>query len=79
MKVAKNIDNLCTDEGWSIQVYGGDRRRLLTLDSTHIWMFFTGLVVGLLIAIAGFRVERSAPPQSQNIGPEPLSAPFALD
>lgn len=77
MKITKNLDN-STDEGWSIQVYSGDRRLLYTLEPAHMWMFFTGLAIGMLIAIFGFRFEES-PPTPRLIDPEASSAPLAVD
>ncbi len=83
MKATKNLDN-GTDEGWSIQVYSGDRRLLCTLEPAHMWMFFAGLVAGLLIAIIGFQFKRPPEPIPQysspeNSDPENLSPPLSVD
>lgn len=66
-----------SDEGWSIQVYGGDRRLLLSLDASHAWLFGAGILVGLAIALVGFRdqLEEASPPAES----PPLVAPLQLE
>lgn len=42
---------LDTDEGWVIQVYGGNRRLLCVLGPSHGWIFLVGCCVGLLLSV----------------------------
>lgn len=39
------------DEGWSVQIYGRDRRLLCSFYPSHGWTFFLGFVFGLLLTI----------------------------
>ena len=39
------------DEGWSIQIYGRDRRLICSLYPSHGWTFLTGFLVGLFLAL----------------------------
>jgi len=39
------------DEGWSVQIYGRDRRLLCSFYPSHGWTFLAGFVVGLLLAL----------------------------
>ncbi|QQE63503.1 hypothetical protein GFS31_01680 [Leptolyngbya sp. BL0902] len=57
------LDN--TQEGWIVQVYGGDRRLLWVLEPSHAWTFFWGVGVGLLLAVGWFNLARHSPPSPQ--------------
>lgn len=50
-----------TSEGWLVQVYGGDRRLLCVLDSSHAWTFLWGFGVGLLLAVAWGNLVSNSP------------------
>jgi len=39
------------DEGWSIQIYGRDRRLICSLHPSHGWTFLTGFFIGLFLAL----------------------------
>jgi hypothetical protein len=43
-------------EGWLVQVYGGDRRLLCVLESSHAWTFLWGCGFGLLLAVGWFNL-----------------------
>lgn len=62
------------DEGWSVQVYGRDRRLLFSMHPSHGWTFLAGLIVGFSIATAAASGDRPAsPPASTFSSPmEPL-------
>lgn len=60
-----------TNEGWIIQVYGGDRRLLCVLESSHAWTFFLGCCVGLLVTVGWFNLARYSPTSTY----EPPSTP----
>ena len=47
MKINKLNSQL--DEGWSINIYRGDRRLICSLNSSHPWSFLSGLILGLLL------------------------------
>jgi hypothetical protein len=79
MKVTKNLENSSTNEGWSIQVYSGDRRLLCSLGSGHLWMFVAGFVAGFLIAAGSFQTERSPTTPLQSVDPERPAAPLEVD
>jgi hypothetical protein len=53
---------LNANEGWTVQVYGGDRRLLCVLESSHAWIFLIGCGVGLLLAVTWINVARHSPP-----------------
>ncbi|WP_017305970.1 hypothetical protein [Spirulina subsalsa] len=66
-----------SSEGWSIQIYGSDRRLLLSLDATHAWLLGIGILVGFVIALMGLRnqCQVSQPP----VESPHLVAPLELD
>lgn len=39
------------DEGWSVQIYGRDRRLLCSFYPSHGWIFLAGFVFGLLVTL----------------------------
>jgi len=50
------------DEGWSVLVYGGDRRLILYLERSHLWTLTLGLGVGLVLgAILGVALPEHRP------------------
>ncbi|MFE4105844.1 hypothetical protein [Almyronema epifaneia] len=53
---------LNTDEGWVIQVYGGNRRLLCVLETSHGWVFLAGCCVGLLLSVIWINAARYNPP-----------------
>ncbi len=61
------------DEGWSVQIYGRDRRLLFSLYPSHAWTFLAGLVIGLLFALVA--AQHSTPPSSltspSSVSPSP--------
>ncbi|MCW6034843.1 hypothetical protein K4A83_00935 [Spirulina subsalsa FACHB-351] len=66
-----------SSEGWSIQIYGSDRRLLLSLDATHAWLLGIGIVLGFAIALVGLRDQCQA---SQTPVESPhLVAPLELE
>ncbi len=48
MKIHKLDSQL--DEGWSVNIYGGDRSLICSFHSSHAWSFLSGLILGLLLA-----------------------------
>ncbi|MGB3202271.1 MAG: hypothetical protein WBA99_15310 [Nodosilinea sp.] len=56
---------LDSNEGWIVQVYGGNRRLLYVLDPSHGWAFLTGCCAGLLLSVIWVNLARhSAPVES---------------
>lgn len=53
---------LDTDEGWVVQVYGGNRRLLCVLEPSHGWIFLIGCSVGLLLSVIWINATRYSPP-----------------
>jgi hypothetical protein len=39
------------DEGWSIQIYGRDRRLLYSFYPSHGWTFLGGLFMGFMLTL----------------------------
>ncbi len=73
----QRLQNPVSNEGWSIQVYGGDRRLLVSLDASHLWLFGIGTVVGLAIALTSLSHDPStSAPIAQ---PMPPAVPLQLD
>ncbi|AFZ43649.1 hypothetical protein PCC7418_1459 [Halothece sp. PCC 7418] len=60
------------DEGWSIQIYGRDRRLLCSFDPSHGWTFFTGFLVGLLLALM---MVSQQPTQTSSVSSPPHPSP----
>ncbi|WP_370584720.1 hypothetical protein [Oculatella sp. LEGE 06141] len=58
-KLRTKFDN--TSEGWLVQIYGGDRRLLCVLESSHAWTFLLGCGFGLLLALGWFNLVRYSP------------------
>ncbi len=50
------------DEGWLVQVYGGNRRLLCVLEPSHAWMLLIGFSVGLLFSFFLVNSIRHNPP-----------------
>ncbi len=72
----QRLQNPVSYEGWSIQVYGGDRRLLVSLDASHAWLFGIGIAVGFAIALVSLSRDRStSAPIAQ---PMPQAAPLQL-
>jgi hypothetical protein len=59
MKLKTQIDN--PNEGWIVQIYGGDRRLLCVLEPSHAWTFMLGCGCGLLLAVGWFNLARYSP------------------
>ncbi len=68
-KLRTRFDN--TSEGWLVQVYGGDRRLLCVLDSSHAWTFLLGCGFGLLLAVGWFNLATA----SASTTPTPVTTP----
>ncbi len=73
----QRLQNPVSNEGWSIQIYGGDRRLLVSLDASHAWLFGIGIVVGFAIALAS--LSRDRPTSAPVVKPMPPAAPLQLD
>lgn len=71
-KLQTQLDN--PSEGWSVQVYSGDRRLLCVLESSHVWTFLLGCSFGLLLALGWFNLARYSPPATY----EPTTIPPAI-
>ncbi|MFP4134456.1 MAG: hypothetical protein ACLFRN_04815 [Halothece sp.] len=56
------------DEGWSVQIYGRDRRLLCSFYPSHGWTFFLGFIFGLLLTflILGNQLPQSSSTSSSN-------------
>jgi hypothetical protein len=72
------------DEGWSVQIYGRDRRLLCSLYPSHGWTFLAGFVVGLLLAliIAGYQSTQASSltsPSSNPTSPNPHEPLLQVD
>ncbi|MGJ3246455.1 MAG: hypothetical protein ACFE0I_10315 [Elainellaceae cyanobacterium] len=65
------------DSGWSVQIYGRDRRLLLALDPSHGWTFLAGIVLGFIVALAGLSGQSLS--DSSRSTSSPMSAPLNLD
>ncbi|GAB4385209.1 MAG: hypothetical protein Kow00121_49880 [Elainellaceae cyanobacterium] len=65
------------DEGWSVQVYDGDRHLLCSLYPSHGWAFFAGLLAGFMLALVS--VNGTATIQSPPSISAPLQAPLGID
>ncbi|MCS6815304.1 MAG: hypothetical protein NZ772_17250 [Cyanobacteria bacterium] len=73
----QSLRNPVSTEGWSIQIYGGDRRLLLSLDASHAWLFGIGMIVGFIIAVIGLSHDRPiSDPVTEAL---PQVAPLQLD
>lgn len=68
---------LTFQDGWSVQVYGGDRRLLCSLYPSHAWAFAAGVLLGFVIALVGLQAQSSTslPPSE----PSRISAPLNVD
>ncbi|MEM9006710.1 MAG: hypothetical protein AAGE59_24685 [Cyanobacteria bacterium P01_F01_bin.86] len=63
---------LDTDEGWVVQVYGGNRRLICVLEPSHGWIFLIGCGVGLLLAVIWVNIARYSLPLDP---PPPTESP----
>ncbi len=61
-----------TDQGWLVQVYGGNRRLLCVLEPSHGWMLLIGFSVGLLFSFFFVNSIRHNPSVETNT---PINAP----
>ncbi len=73
----QRLQNPVSTEGWSIQIYGSDRRLLVSLDASHAWLFGVGIAVGFAIALLSLRCDR--PTSAPIAQPMPQAAPLQLD
>lgn len=73
----QSLRNPASTEGWSVQIYGGNRRLLLSLDASHAWLFGAGIVVGFVVAVIGLSHERLASAPLIEVSPQ--VAPLQLD
>ncbi len=53
-KLQNKFDNI--QEGWAVQIYGGDRRLICVLESSHAWSFLLGCGFGLLLTVGWFNL-----------------------
>lgn len=69
------------DEGWSVQVYGCDRRLLCSLYPSHGWTFLAGLFVGLVLTLmmVGFQRTEVSSPNNSSVSPNPHEPLLQLD
>jgi hypothetical protein len=74
-QLQKNADS---GEGWSVQVYSGDRRLICSLYPSHIWMFLVGLFLGIVFTSI-ISTEQSAPAATEPASPAPMEAPLMLE
>lgn len=69
------------DEGWSIQVYGSDRRLICSLYPSHAWTFAVGILAGFVIAF--FSISHNSPTSQREatplIKPSSQEIPIQLD
>jgi len=71
---------LSDNVGWAINIYGGDRRLLCTLDPSHAWAFLTGIFLGACLMLAGLQSDATATPQTQvDAERSTNSAPLSVD
>lgn len=83
----QKLQNPISYEGWSIQVYGSDRKLLCSLYPSHAWMFAVGILIGFAIAFVSLNQERPTPQQEASgnastpprIEPSSHKAPIKLD
>ncbi|MEM8806632.1 MAG: hypothetical protein AAGF01_11450 [Cyanobacteria bacterium P01_G01_bin.38] len=77
----KNVKvNTALDEGWTVHVYDRNRRLRCTLDTSHGWVFGTGVGLGILVALLGVNLNLStnAPTSEPPISsPSPAALPSA--
>lgn len=73
----QRLQNPVSNEGWSIQVYGGDRRLLFSLYASHAWMFGAGIIVGFAIAIVS--LSHYYPTSTSLLKPTLPEAPLQLE
>jgi hypothetical protein len=64
-------------EGWTVHVYSSDRRLLCTLNSSHCWSLFAGLVLGMILTLSW--AGQSHPNPAPDSASEPASAPLSID
>lgn len=65
------------NQGWIVNIYGGDRRLLCSLEPSHAWAFAVGLIVGGVAMVnwtTGDRPQTPAP----RVSPVP-AAPLTVD
>ncbi len=48
------------NEGWSIQIYSGNRRLICSLEPSHGWTFFAGCILGILMTVILFNIDQSS-------------------
>lgn len=65
------------DEGWLVQIYGGNRRLLWVLEPSHGWIFLIGCGVGLVLSVIWFNFVRVSYPVEPS--PPQNSAPLQVD
>lgn len=65
------------DEGWSVQIYDGNRHLLFSLYPSHVWAFLAGLLLGFILALFGLG-DRSATQSSPSIS-TPMEPPLRVD
>ena len=46
-----------TNEGWAVLVYSGDRRLICSLNQSHLWLFVSGLCVGMIASLVIFSLQ----------------------
>lgn len=65
-------------EGWSIQVYSGDRRLVCSLEPSHAWVFLAGLGMGFLLALIGLGNWQPQVTASER-STDAVTAPLSVD
>ncbi|WAL59733.1 hypothetical protein [Thermocoleostomius sinensis] len=68
------------DEGWSVQIYDGNRHLRCSLSASHMRVFLAGLVVGFILALVG--LSHSPRAQSSQVSPSfspPIESPLSLN
>jgi hypothetical protein len=65
-------------QGWSVHVYGSDRRLLCSLYPSHGWAFFVGIVLGFILALISLhsKIPVKSSVSSTSV---PMEAPLNLD
>lgn len=66
------------NEGWSVQIFSGDRRLLCSLEPSHGWVFLLGFILGGLVAAVSLGGGDRTPPPSPP--PQPATeVPSSID
>lgn len=66
-------------DGWTVHVYGRDRRLLFTLEPSHGWAFAAGTALSLAVAIVAYNLPSSGIPPAPSQPTSGLTAPLQID